>query len=282
MKLAYEFVPIDVKIVIHPRADLAGPEAMGLWLWGMAYAKANKTGGRLQRRSVLNAWTGKRNVMLAKRLVEAGLWLARDDGDWDIFNFDVKGPAKKERTPGAIRTERWRHKERHSDAVTENSGDVTVTRHCSLSLSNSISSDLSEGVQGEGDAGPPDWFAGVLATIEMATGERLDPGPSWLRYRGHRANKRAPMNVRDAEYWLTTVVVPERKRDREETHRRKERDAERDEAFRREKFGPPVKPLPSVAPLIRERAEWERTAASPEEQAASAAKLQKLLGGVGR
>lgn len=229
MTLGYEFAPIDVSIMTHPKAFAAGVEAMGLWLWGMAYAKQHRTDGRLHRAAVLGAWGGRRNVILAKKLVEAGLWTARDDGDWDVHNFEKKSSRS---SSSAERMRRLRDKRRESDApsdadvtsptVTSDASPVTV---CSTSPSTSVSSDLDQGGAG---GSPPEWFVGVIDTVTMGTGETLSAGEVWLRYRGHRHSVGKPMNRPDAEYWVTSVVVPEVR----ETRRRAARDRERDAKFK--------------------------------------------------
>ena len=132
------------------------------------------------------------------------------------------------------------------------------------------------------DSGPPDWWEPALATIHMSTGIELPSAEAWLRYAGHRSGKGIATSTRDAQYWLTTVMVPEVRNAKAEAARRDARDGERTAAFVRERHGPEVKPLPSVTPLMRERDAWVKTAATPEEQAASARELQKLLGGIGR
>jgi hypothetical protein len=217
--LGYEFAPIDVSIMTHPKAFAAGVEAMGLWLWGMAYAKQHRTEGRLHRAAVLGAWGGRRNVMHAKRLVEAGLWTERDDGDWDIHNFEKKSAGS---SSSAERMRRLREKRRQSDPapspeqadgvtasdVTSDAGDVTVTRHerhqCSPSPSYSSSGESAE-------RGPPAWFLGAVATAEMSEGT-IDRVPSrWNAYLASRKRKGWAMNHEDAVGWLSEVIGRERR-----------------------------------------------------------------------
>jgi hypothetical protein len=150
----------------------------------------------------------------------------------------------------------------------------------SLVLSSLISSE--SGSQTREADGPPDWWASVLEQIHAQLGEELPAAAAWLRYDGHRAGKGIEPTRKDALYWLTTVMVREQKDAREEAHRRNARDGERTKAIVRERHGPEVKPLPSVAPLMREREKWAQEAASPQQSAEAAANLRKLLGGVGR
>jgi hypothetical protein len=186
--LDYQFSPIDVNITTHPKAFAAGVEAMGLWLWGMTHARQHRTGGRLHRAAVLGAWGGRRNVMLAKRLVEAGLWVQRDDGDWDIWNFERKaeGTSSSKDRMRRLRASKKRDGVTPSDA----NSDVTCDAQCSMSISTSISSspDLASpspepvtgvrlkpervlGLDGEGGAAWQAWRAGVSAATGSPVSE---------------------------------------------------------------------------------------------------------------
>jgi hypothetical protein len=228
VSLDFEFAPIDVRIEGHPKAWRAGPEAMGLWLWGMVHARQHKTGGVLDRASVLGAWGGKRNAALAKKLEAAGLWIVRDDGGWDIHNFDSKTAGRSKSTE---RVKRFRERSRNVSETrsTETSASLSV------SVSSSVSSpDLA--------STPPTWFPTALDVIEMQTGERLPAGEAWLRYSGHRAGTDKVMSQPDAQYWLTTVMVREAKAAREEASRRGERDAKFDRERRYAKQGPEPPP----------------------------------------
>lgn len=235
MSLGYEFAPIDVSIMTHPKAFAAGIEAMGLWLWGMAYAKQHRTGGRLHRAAVLGAWGGKRNIMLAKRLVESGLWAAREDGDWDVYNFE-----KKSARSSVERVRRFREKQRRSapsgvtesvtPSVTETPPVTRVTetlkRSASVSVSSSVSSDLSaDRESATGSPGVPDWFAvEAVEMVRMDAGFEVDQiGARWLEYSAGRRRKTWPMDAGDAAGWLTNVIRRER---REAAEKPKARGAE--------------------------------------------------------
>jgi hypothetical protein len=105
-----------VNIITHERAAAAGVEAFGLWCWGMCWAQIHKSDGRLPRILVLDALRGRRNIMLAKRLVTAGLWIDREDGSWDIRNYIEKNQTAAEialrleekRAANAERQRDWR------------------------------------------------------------------------------------------------------------------------------------------------------------------------------
>ena len=238
MSLDYEFAPIDVDIITHPRvADIdksIRSAAFGLWVWGQCYARLHKTGGFLKRSAVLVALAvGEAvNMKLAGALHACGLWVERPDfSGWDIHNFERKAGG---RSPGAERTARYRSKRQSSppppsheashvtSPVTPLVTTSDVTGVTSASYSPSFSS--SESSSGERERGlRPEWFDEVLSTIEMTCEPIADPGAAWLRYRGHRAKKREPMGREDAEYWLTTVVVAEQRKERELARERKDR-----------------------------------------------------------
>lgn len=113
------FAGIDVNVITHEKALAAGIEAFGLWAWGMCYAQLHETDGRLPRLAVLSALLGKRNVMLAKRLVDSGLWLENEDGSWQIYNYRKKNQSaeeiRKKKEAAAERARAWRERVRTRD-----------------------------------------------------------------------------------------------------------------------------------------------------------------------
>jgi hypothetical protein len=74
----------------------------------------------------------------------------------------------------------------------------------------------------------PDWWAGVLETIETGTGVAIAGRESWLRYAGHRNTKRMPATRADAVQWLSAVMVKEARDAREKARQQKDRDAKYD------------------------------------------------------
>lgn len=213
MSLGYRFQPIDLALEGHPRAWEAGPEAMGLWLWGMVHAKAHRTGGRLTRAAVLGAWGGKRNAELAKRLVASGLWVTEAVG-WSIRNFESK-------SAGGSSTERVQRFRERSKGVSETevkrvSSGVTATGLPLPSISTlSVS---SSGSQIASPAVAPDWWAGSCDAAEMALGGAVpvDDRPArWAEYSAARDRKGWAVGHKDAVGWLTAVLRSERTRARE-------------------------------------------------------------------
>lgn len=129
------YATIDVTLQTHPKAIAAGFEAMGLWLFGMLYAHQHETDGTVHRAAVLAAWGGRKNIMLAKKLVDVGLWTEQETGDWTIHNYDKKNQKaediKRKREQKAIRQDRWRRRvsnastASHVDASTRDARDAT-------------------------------------------------------------------------------------------------------------------------------------------------------------
>jgi hypothetical protein len=70
-------------IVDHPRLLEAGSAGRDLWHWGMLYAGLHETDGELPLIAVLSSsWGtgGKRNIVVAQKLCDVGLWERTDTG----------------------------------------------------------------------------------------------------------------------------------------------------------------------------------------------------------
>ncbi|MCL2777736.1 MAG: hypothetical protein FWD73_07000 [Polyangiaceae bacterium] len=80
------YATIDVTIIMHEKALLAGVEAFGLWSWGLAYVQRYQTDGRLTVAAVRSALGGnpRRNERLGERLVQVGLWSRNEDGSFQV------------------------------------------------------------------------------------------------------------------------------------------------------------------------------------------------------
>jgi hypothetical protein len=115
------YAGIDVNVITHEKALAAGIEAFGLWAWGMCYAQLHETDGRLPRIVVLSALAGRRNVMLAQRLVAAGLWTENEDGSWQVYNYRKKNQSSEEirrkKEAAAERARAWRERVRTRDVT---------------------------------------------------------------------------------------------------------------------------------------------------------------------
>lgn len=188
--------------------------------------------------------------------------IAKGKVTWDQSRFVLFDPdyLERKRRGGADRMAdlRARRKSQPPFDVTDvtslaspSSQASPVTGVTAVLVSSSlVSSDLSQIASTE----PPPWFGTVLDVIEMSVGERLPTGEAWLRYSGHRGDKGKAMSQPDAQYWLTTVMVPERRKARDDAAHRDRRDAKFDRDRKFAKDGPerPPPPTPEQAKRFAE------------------------------
>lgn len=160
--------------------------------------------------------------------------------EWDGSRFLLRDPEFEVRKRKGS-AERMADKRARERATSVNGGsrsdacDVTRVTDPHVTGVTPVLSDLSplsdlrissrEGVQGEPSTpespdSPPDWWETALGVVAMNAEPIMNPGAAWLRYRGHRAGKRLPLTQRDAEYWLTSVVVAEQAMDRQRARER--------------------------------------------------------------
>ncbi len=93
---------------------------------------------------------------------------------------------------------------------------------------------------------PPAWFETVLDVLAANVDpERLPSAEAWLRYDGHRATKGIEPTAKDAQYWLTSVMIAERRKAREDARHRADRDKQFDDKRRFAKDGPEKPPPPT-------------------------------------
>jgi len=292
------YAGIDVNIITHEKALVAGVEAMGLWLWGMCYAQTHGTDGRLPRVAVLGAFQGKRNIMLAKRLVEARLWVESEEGAWSIWNYEKKNQSSEEiaermaarREANAERQRRRRSKSfpppPQSDVtpvtqpVTRDSSDDVTPRHGPITTTTTTTPDLPS-VDHARAGGKRD-----IARDEPLTEARrmrvdarvgtmpvtLDPQDEWDKFVSHhRAAGNLIANVDDAwEKWLIDAV---RYADRD---RRRESDRKAAAAARPSVFKPP-EPAPAPYHRISKPPKPDEPAATPEQAAEARKKIAGMF-----
>ena len=86
---------VDDKLHAHPKAEEAGCEAMGLYLFAMSHCAAYETDGHV-RASFPASKAGKRGDLLAKRLVDVGLWETNGDGGYIVHDWLVYNPSRAE------------------------------------------------------------------------------------------------------------------------------------------------------------------------------------------
>jgi hypothetical protein len=223
MTLGYQFQPIDVDLPEHPRFKKIEKRyrraALGLYVAASCYAKKHNPG------LVHRVFVEDDDPKVVAELVRVGLWVDRDDGDWDIFNWEKKSAGRKKTSepPGSSTARVQKHR-----AIKQSANDVTAgtvgetvetvpvtSSGTSLSMSTSSSSDLSSADQKiatGGDGGPPDWFIGSVATASMEVGDISDVGARWRSYVSSRKRKGWSQNHEDAVGWLCDVVRSERAR----------------------------------------------------------------------
>lgn len=155
-----------------------------------------------------------------------------------------------------------------SQPVTErHNPSPTVTP--SLLISSDLKSDLGSR-ESTPSATPPDWWDSTCDTVEMATGEKFNRGAAWLRYSGHRRKKREPISQPDAQQFLVSVDVKERRQERQREQVTRDISKQRDEAR-----------APKPEPVWRPPAD-DANAATPEQHRQFAEELQRRLAGAGR
>lgn len=214
------------------RAEQQCPGAMGLYLFLLLDSRGEATAGDVSELVAQCSWSAP--VPYRKRQAEAliavGLVERRDDR-LHVVKYDEHND-----TPTDIQSAREAARQRQQSR--RGHGGVTRdSRVCHGDVPISISSSLSDLEEIKiPEANPsarvsteaPAWFGEALATVEDSTGEKLRPADSWLRYAGHRAGKGIPKSQQDAVYWLTTVMVPEARKERRAESDKRERDVKFD------------------------------------------------------
>lgn len=273
------YAGIDVNIISHEKAleavEKTGMGAFGLWTWGMAYAQLQRTNGRLPRIAVLGAMGAKRNIMLAKALVDVGLWSENEDGSWQIGKYAKKNQTTEEieaklearREANAERQRMYRLRNAGNapvTRVTEKASRVTVTNVTGPELPPepelplpererapahvtrdrvqrpSPGEDVVEPIWSLDAALPGGWGAdadGVLMASDVR--DRIDVPAQWRLYLADRLRpeQTKAISPQDWRGWILRSVQFARK-DRE-------RDRERDGAAKLRREGPPLPPPPT-------------------------------------
>lgn len=220
------------------RAETICPGAMGLYFFLLLDSRGEQSHGDVAELVAMCSWGAPQSFRKkqAEALIKVGLVERRDDR-LHVVKYDEHNdtPVDIAESRKAARN-RQRSRRGHGDVTRDtrvSHADVPI----SISISDSsdlVSADPDQPVKSSMRAReappdePPAWFGAALLTIEMQTGEQLRPADSWLRYSGHRANKGMPQNQQDAVYWLTTVMVPEARKERLDASARREREAKWD------------------------------------------------------
>jgi hypothetical protein len=212
MTLGYNFQPVDVELPDHPRVKRIEKRhrraALGLYVAALCYARKHTPG------VVPRAFAEDDDPRVVSELVRVGLWVEREDGDWDIHNWEKKSPGRKKSSepPGASTPRVQKLRNRKAGAANET--DVTVSEtvvtdsvaraSSSPSISPSVSSsDLcpADQINLTGGSRPP-WADAAFASAEMSTGETFDRGTVWFTYANARDDAGRPTNASDFKRYL--------------------------------------------------------------------------------
>jgi hypothetical protein len=251
-------------VIDHVKFIRAGAIARDLYDWGLLWSGEHETDGEIPLEAVLaSAWGagGRANAKVASKLVQVGLWARTETGF-----LSLKWAEQGNMTAAQLAVERAAARERKARGSVKVRANGERT-NAKVPTSTSLSTSQSRSEDGQKDeiasvdsgtdleptsvrlvaSGPPPWFANAVDVVAMNTGVSLPVGEAWLRYDGHREGKGLARTQPDAQYWLSTVMVPEVR----EAARRAARDRERDAAFSRDrkfaKDGPEKPPAPTKA-----------------------------------
>ena len=242
-------------VIDHPRFTDAGALARDLWQWGMLFSGKHETDGVLRMNDVLRSGWGygdKRNVKLAEKLVDVGLW-ERTDAGYRISKWAEMGnPTKAEldEKRGEEREGRASRRKRTSSPPTESVPDA---RECPPRTHDSVPYSHSLSLEDRNDVGVLRRPAGAFTssaseplledahkTWESRTFAEApdDPLPAvWANFCGHYAGQEF-LN-REAflgkwQKWIGNQI----QRDKQARIAR----ADRKQAFNQRAAGPPPPP----------------------------------------
>lgn len=236
-----DYVVVRTHVVNHARFLEAGSLARDLWTWGMLYAGQHETDGELPMVAVLASPWGygsKRNVMLADKLVEVGLWERYDLG-YRVLRWVEMGNKTKAELDAARAKARLRMKDKRLISVLPalplESGSQDVRANCERTSSDvpsshsySSSSSLNQEIQKTRgtvtSGGPPEWFQQAVEAVAMNTGlvvPASELGARWLQYDATCSRDPRRGNARDAAGWLTSTLRSERAKAQADEARRK-------------------------------------------------------------
>jgi len=216
-----DYVKKRTHIINHERFLAAGAIARDLYDWGMLWCGQQETDGAIPMVALLaSPWGagGKRNVAVAKKLIDVGLWERANTG-YQICKWAEQGNMTKSILEDKRRAERER-KARQRGLSSEPcpagtpGGTPTGTiggtpASAGTSTSYSPSGSGSSGSPEGGKA--PEWWAGAMATAGDTVGPIDQAEARWLEYDSARERKGWARNHRDAVGWLCSVVRTEKR-----------------------------------------------------------------------
>jgi len=222
---------IDLVIMGHRRAYEAGPEAMGLWLFAVGYAREQETDGFIPAAILHAAWGGRQNAKLAARLVAAGL-LESVLGGYQVAKYEAKNELKWQ----IDERRAWEAKRKSERRTRGTSGNVPVGHPWDKTGTPASVPAVSVGSEPEPEPEPepdqenkkrgrpravPDdpgtnplipaaWAGEVIATVAMVglrTPSAEDLPAVWATYAAHAQANCKPISREGWQYWLTNHHV---------------------------------------------------------------------------
>ena len=179
---------IDDQLAFHPKALAAGNEALGMWVRSMSYSCQMLTGGFISSEIV----TAMGGTKIAKKLVEAGLWLVADGGyqfhDWEKY----QPCAETEK----IKRERTRQARSEAGKMGANSrwNDKPKPKPMANDMANGMANGMANEWQNDAPEPEPEYKEVVVVKPNNKTRIKSDwkPSPAGYEY----AKKNAPgMNI---------------------------------------------------------------------------------------
>lgn len=233
------YAPLDVHFDEHPKFATLPLEAFGLMACAIAYCNRVLTDGFVPEKTVRGFGSDGRGPKVAAALVDLGIW-ARVDGGYSIVGYldhnpsradiekkrsDAKKRAEYSRrrrsTPAAhaqrTHAERAAHAHRtfekraepapDSDSDSDSDSERESAHACARATHD------GDGVpERHADSAPADWAADVVASVEMATGRKLEDLPlCWAKFVAWADRERRPADARSWRFWVTRELDRERR-----------------------------------------------------------------------
>jgi hypothetical protein len=179
---------IDDQLAFHPKALAAGNEALGMWVRSMSYSCQMLTGGFISSEIV----TAMGGTKIAKKLVQAGLWLVADGGyqfhDWE--KYQLCADTEK------IKRERTRQARSEAGKMGANSrwNDNPKPEPMANNMANGMANAMANEWQNDAPEPEPEYKEVVVVKPNNKTRIKSDWKPSPVGY--EYAKKNAPgMNI---------------------------------------------------------------------------------------
>jgi len=93
-RVDFFFARIDLNVIDHPKAFMAGVDGFGLWAWSVCYCRKHLTDGDIPMAAVRAALNGPDNEGLTERLIDCGLWSKKDEKTIRVINYKAKNETR--------------------------------------------------------------------------------------------------------------------------------------------------------------------------------------------